>query len=102
MNRIVVGNDISQLLLDSETLLDGFWKALRFRDPKCFHSPAYKLYLKTRGKRGWDGHTEFLSKRTGRFVTGLLPEIMAGLNNLKVPFELEDNRTGRIENAEIT
>lgn len=58
---------------------------MRFRERNYFHSRLYKQKL-------WDGYTEFFSKKTGRFLTGLLPEVKAALKHLGVEYELLDER----------
>jgi superfamily II DNA or RNA helicase len=40
----------------------------------------------------WDGYTEFFKKETGRFLTGLLPEILAALDYLKVKYRIVEHR----------
>jgi len=42
--------------------------------------------------RKWDGYIKFFDKDTGKFLTGLLPEVSAVLKHLNVPYEVEDNR----------
>ena len=58
---------------------------MRFRERNYFHSRLYKQKL-------WDGYTEFFSKKTGRFLTGLLPEVKAALKHLGVEYEILDER----------
>ena len=94
MNKLIIKNDISQLLLDNLTLQIGFWKALRFRANNYFFNPAYK-------KRHWDGFVDFFSKKTGKFGTGLLPEVIKGLNRLHLKVEIDDQRTPSIPFKEI-
>jgi superfamily II DNA or RNA helicase len=101
MNELIIGNNISQLTLDNEEIFNAIWKSLRFRDKNYFHSPAYKLFTRTRGKMGWDGHVAFFSKDTGKFGTGLLPEVVMALGRLKIWPQLIDNRAEEIEAEEI-
>jgi len=101
-NKLIINNDISQLILDNETVMKTLYHSLRFREPGYFHSPAYKLFIRSRGQRGWDGHVEFFNKLNGKFMTGLLPEIAKALSTLGIKLEIEDNRTEKIEHVEIT
>jgi superfamily II DNA or RNA helicase len=101
MNQLIINNNISQLILDNEEIHTALWKSLRFRDKGYFHSPAYQIFLKYKGKKGWDGYVDFFNKENGKFVTGLLPEIIAALKKLKIYPELTDNRTETIEHSEI-
>lgn len=58
---------------------------MRFRERGYFHSRLYKQKL-------WDGYTEFFSKKTGRFLTGLLPEVKAALSHLGEEYRVLDER----------
>ena len=75
----------SNLQTDDDWLRDKLWKAFRFRDPKCFHSSAYRM-------RRWDGFRDFFSRDTGRFLTGLLPEVMFALKSLGIEYSTLDKR----------
>ena len=96
-NKLIIENGISQLILESESIHNTIWKALRFRQNGYFHSPMYKLFLRSEGKKGWNGYTEFFSKKTGRFPTGILPEVAKALNSLKIKIDIEDLRTETID-----
>jgi superfamily II DNA or RNA helicase len=61
------------------------YKNMRFRERNYFHSRLYKQKL-------WDGYTDFFSKKTGKFLTGLLPEVLAALDHLGEKYEIIDNR----------
>lgn len=58
---------------------------MRFRERGYFHSRLYKQKL-------WDGYTEFFSKKTGRFLTGLMPEVKAALKHLKEDYRVVDEQ----------
>jgi superfamily II DNA or RNA helicase len=58
---------------------------MRFRERGYFHSRLYKQKL-------WDGYTEFFSKKTGRFLTGLLPEVKAALTHIGEEYRILDER----------
>jgi superfamily II DNA or RNA helicase len=58
---------------------------MRFRERNYFHSRLYKQKL-------WDGYTEFFSKKSGRFLTGLLPEVKAALKHLGMEYDTLDER----------
>lgn len=85
MNNLKIANDFSYLSTDDEKLIEKLWKGLRFQQRGCFHTSLYKQKL-------WDGYVDFFSKKTGRFLTGLLPEVLWALNQLKIEYQVEDNR----------
>lgn len=87
MALLKVENNFSWLQTDDDDLKERFWRALRFRDPSCFFNPRYKA-------KRWDGYHEFFKRNTGRFLTGLLPEITRGLRHLKQPYQVQDRRGG--------
>ena len=81
-----IKNDFSTLITDEYNLKHTLWNCLRFRERNYFHNRGYK-------QRVWDGYTEFFKLETGKFLTGLLPEIQAALNHFKIKYEIEDERT---------
>ena len=80
-----IGNCYSQLLSENLGLLKILHENMRFRERNYFHSRLYKQKL-------WDGYTEFFSKKTGKFLTGLLPEVLAALDHIGEPYEKFDQR----------
>ena len=80
-----ISNCYSQLLSDNIELLKILHEKMRFRERNYFHSRLYKQKL-------WDGYTEFFSRKTGKFLTGLLPEVKSALSYLKEDYETEDYR----------
>jgi superfamily II DNA or RNA helicase len=83
---IKLQNCYSWLVTDNENTIITLWKSLRFRDRNYFHNRAYKA-------KKWDGYVEFLKKETGRFLTGLLPEVEAALKHMGVEYQMIDERT---------
>lgn len=70
---------------------------LKTMAPSARYMYTHKLWLKTKGKQGWDGKTSVLSKihplnRSGTFPTGLLPKVFERFNQLKLNPELQDFR----------
>ncbi len=82
---IRIQNCYSWLTTDDEQVNYTLWKHLRFRAKGYFHSRLYKQKL-------WDGFDEFFKKESGRFLTGLLPEVEAALKHLKVEYSIADER----------
>jgi superfamily II DNA or RNA helicase len=80
-----IQNCYSWLYCDKPSVLDVLHQNMRFRERGYFHSRLYKQKL-------WDGYTEFFSKKTGRFLTGLLPEVRAALKHLGEGYEVLDER----------
>jgi superfamily II DNA or RNA helicase len=85
MNIVRISNNYSYLNNADQDLLAKLWKALRFRDPNCFNNPAYK-------QRRWDGYINFFNKNNGKFLTGLLPEVLYAIKHYGQTFKLDDTR----------
>jgi hypothetical protein len=83
---LVIDNDYCQLLTTNHKIKQTLWDCLRFRERNYFHSRLYKQRL-------WDGYTEFFKKETGRFLTGLIPEVSAALKHFDIEYEIQDNRS---------
>jgi hypothetical protein len=83
---INIQNCYSWLITDNEEIKTALWRSLRFRDRNYFHNRAFRAKI-------WDGFVEFLKKESGRFLTGLLPEVEAALKHLRVDYKLVDERT---------
>lgn len=86
MTKLVVNNDYSYLLTNNNEVKNLIYSSLRFREKNYFHNRRYKMKL-------WDGYTDFFQKDTGKFLSGLLPEIKAVLKKKEVEYVTEDNRT---------
>jgi len=86
MAKIILKNDISQISTRNEQLSKFLYENLRFRDRNYFHNRAYR-------QRIWDGFTNFFNKNNGKFLTGLLPEILMACKAHKEEFEIIDQRT---------
>lgn len=85
MNSLRLQNNYSWLNTEDTDLKDLLWKALRFRRKNYFFSPLYK-------QKKWDGYDEFFKRESGRFLTGLLPEVQLALQYKRVPCRLLDER----------
>jgi superfamily II DNA or RNA helicase len=82
---IKIENNYSQLITKDNDLKELLWKQLRFRDRNYFHSALYKA-------KKWDGFQNFFSQSTGKFLTGLLPEVKLVLKFKGVEYSLDDRR----------
>lgn len=82
-DELRVENTFSWLKTD-EALNMKLWRSLRFRDPNAFYNAAYRA-------RKWDGYHEFYKRDSGRFLTGLMPEIMFALNKMQREYRVIDN-----------
>ena len=80
-----IDNCFSQLLTDDTITKTFIWKRLRFPAKNYWHSRLFKQKL-------WDGYDNFFQKDTGKFLTGLLPEVQLILQGLKIPYKIQDNR----------
>ncbi|NBO25071.1 MAG: hypothetical protein EBU93_07575, partial [Chlamydiae bacterium] len=85
MNILKISNDFSYFLSTDESIRHELWDRLRFREKNYFHNRAYKM-------RKWDGYIEFFDKNTGKFLTGILPEVSAFLRHKNVEYTVEDTR----------
>lgn len=81
-----ISNDYSILITDNVGVKHKIWDALRFREKNYFHNRRYKMGM-------WDGYTEFFKLETGKFLTGLLPEVLSALKHFNIPYNIEDSRT---------
>lgn len=88
-NILRINNDYSFFLSDNSTIKHQLWDRLRFRDKNYFHNRAYKM-------KKWDGYIQFFVMETGKFLTGLLPEVSAVLRHFNVDYTVEDLRTKTI------
>jgi superfamily II DNA or RNA helicase len=84
-NILKIYNCYSQFLSNDEITKAFIWKKLRFADKNYWHSRLYKQKL-------WDGYNNFFSKETGKFLTGLLPEVQFVLSKLNIKYTIQDNR----------
>lgn len=82
---LILENDFCQIVTPNTKIKESLWDCLRFRERNYFHSRLYKQRL-------WDGYREFFKKETGRFLTGLLPEVMAALKHFNVQYDIDDRR----------
>lgn len=84
-NILKIENDFSYFLSNNDKIKHELWNRLRFRDLNYFHNRAYKM-------KKWDGYIQFFAIETGKFLTGLLPEVGAVLRHFNVQYTVEDNR----------
>jgi len=83
---VSINNNYSQLLTRDMQIKKILHEALRARREGYIFSPAYR-------QRKWDGYVNFFSPKTGRFLTGLLPEVFFALKHkFKVRYEIQDKR----------
>jgi superfamily II DNA or RNA helicase len=78
-------NDYSWLVSNNLKLKHVLFQHLRFRERNYFHNRRYKMRL-------WDGYHNFFREEDGRFLTGILPEILAVLNKFNEPYDTIDDR----------
>jgi len=81
-----IENVSSRVVTTDRQLIDVLHKKLRFRPKNFWHSDAYK-------KKRWDGWDNFFDPRSGKFLTGLLPEVRLLMHKLDKPFEILDHRS---------
>lgn len=83
--KLKIDNCYSFLETNDKELKKKLWQGLRFRERNYFHSPAYKM-------KKWDGYVDFFSLATGRFLTGLLPEVKYAIKSLGSEYDVIDKR----------
>ena len=79
-------NVLSRVISTDSDLIALLHEKLRFRPKDFWHNVQYK-------KKRWDGWQNFFDKKTGKFQTGLLPEVRALLKHQKVPYTFIDETT---------
>lgn len=85
MNILEITNQYSWFHTEDAEIKYILWKVLRCRAKNYFHNVRYKMKL-------WDGYDEFFKQDSGRFLTGLLPEVKLVLNKKNIQYEIKDNR----------
>lgn len=80
-----INNDFCYLTTQDQNLKRKLSDSLKFRQKNYFHTNLYKQRL-------WDGYVRYFDAKTGRFLTGLLPEVLLALNHLNVKYDLQDHR----------
>lgn len=80
-----IQNCYSWLITNNEEIKSVLHKALRFRAKGYFHSKLYKQKI-------WDGYDEFFKKESGKFLTGLLPEVKLALKYKNINYKTIDDR----------
>lgn len=83
MTTIKIQNIRSWLYSDDPKLKEILWKGLRFRSKNYFHNHLYKA-------KKWDGFEEFFDRKSGKFLTGLLPEIRYVADRLGIEYSVID------------
>jgi hypothetical protein len=83
--KLIINNDFSQLQTDNQDVHKYLCENLRFRQKGYQFTPLYK-------SRKWDGYVNFFSAKTGKFLTGILPEVYLVSKRIDGQIEIEDNR----------
>src|SRR4051812_5577998 len=86
MNVLRIENNYSWLLTNDSEIKHTLWNSLRVRERNYYHSPLYK-------QKKWDGYVDFFKKDSGKFLTGLLPEVRLALKHLGARYETQDLRS---------
>jgi superfamily II DNA or RNA helicase len=85
MDILKTENNYSWFLSKNEDVKTKLWKAFRVRERGYYHNIRYKM-------KKWDGYTEFFKKDSGRFLSGLLPEVKKALRILGADYKIDDRR----------
>lgn len=94
MIRVVIHNHKCQITGDRLLVEE-------MRSDKAFKIRVKNAYFAMMRSSGWDGYRRFITE-TGMFSTGLLPEVVAWLNENEVEFETVDKRSLFKEKGIIT
>jgi superfamily II DNA or RNA helicase len=94
MSSIVISvtNIASRLLTADQKVKDKLSDLLRRRPKNFWHNPMYNE-KKSDGSRKWDGWKYFFDKKSGMFLTGILPEVELALKHMRREYAVEDQRT---------
>jgi superfamily II DNA or RNA helicase len=84
-NVLKIENNYSWLITDNDKLRVALWTALRWKERDYFHNARYRMKL-------WDGFKNFFDKDTGKFLTGLLPEVKMYLKTTNNEYTCDDKR----------
>ena len=84
-NILRLENNYSWFESEDEEIKTLLWKSLRFRAKNYFHNFRFRAKL-------WDGYDDFFKKDSGRFLTGLLPEVKMALKVKNIEYEISDLR----------
>ncbi len=85
MAKLVIDNLYSYLTETPEEIVRELHKHLRFPIKDRHFNPLV-------ASRQWDGFVDFFKEKTGRFLTGLLPEIQMATRSYGLDLEIEDKR----------
>jgi superfamily II DNA or RNA helicase len=80
-----IGNVYTWLLTTDKQLKTFLHDRLRFRPKDFWHNQAYI-------RKRWDGWKDFFDDKSGKFLTGLLPEVQAALRVKGVEYSVLDER----------
>ena len=80
-----IQNDYSWLITSDGKIKRKLFEKLRVRERGYFHSALYKQNI-------WDGYIEFFKEDGGRFLTGLLPEVLAALREENIKVKIHETR----------
>jgi superfamily II DNA or RNA helicase len=83
---IKIQNNYSWLQSENLKVMNDLTKLFKVRELNYMHSRLFK-------QKVWDGFTDFFKEKTGRFLTGLLPEVTAALKYWNIQYETIDKRT---------
>ena len=81
-----VDNLYGRLVSTDRNLIDILHRKLRFHPPNFWANTLYR-------KKIWDGFDNFFDPKTGKFLAGLLPEVVKTLRFFNKPFTFIDERT---------
>jgi superfamily II DNA or RNA helicase len=84
-NLLKINNDYSYFISEDMAFKQVLCCKLRYRERNYFHNRRYKQRL-------WDGYTEFFKIETGKFLTGLLPEVKLVLSRKNCEYSVVDER----------
>jgi len=68
--KLIINSDYSQIVSDNKNLITFLADNLKFRQKGYHFHPLYR-------SKKWDGFVKFFSDKTGKFLTGLLPEVLS-------------------------
>lgn len=92
--RIIFNNNKCRIIGD-RSIVHKLRERTKIKSPNSFWSPA-----KREGK--WDGYVHFITEQTQMFSTGMLPEILELLREMKIQVSVIDERNNLLPSKSVT
>ena len=93
--KLTINNDQSQIETDNQELIKFLYSNLRFRQKGYHFHPLFK-------QKKWDGFVNFFSNKTGKFLTGIIPEVVSAIKKFnEIPTVTNNSISVKLKNDSI-